>query len=306
MTTIAAAASFLAVVATTSASVAWLVAYLASRRPPPKQPERTSSAGTPLPNNIIERSPPPSTTTLRDDDIIIRFHSVAMSAMQHLALLVVDCQPVYWDDQKAVRTSFPALPRRVASLLERARRVLSPPQIVHVRANYTFRFAQNFKRLNPDKPLPSDIEAVSWAGSKVGELIVVKNSFDSFRETRLEAYLRDLGVTDIVVCGLLTSCCVLFTAQSAFASGFRVKLYEPGCADRSVLRHDQTLENYGSYCFEIVRDLDDCIVKHPHIVNSVVSRSSRGSDEDRIIQLGPPSTRTSDDDDDDDDARRDF
>jgi len=178
--------------------------------------------------------------------------------MHHVAVLVVDCQPVYWDEQPNIRSANPNLPRQISALLERARGALSPPQIVHVRANYTFRFAQNFKKLNPEKPLPSDIQACSWAASKVGEQIVVKSSFDSFHETNLETYLRDLGVSELIICGLLTSCCVLFTAQSAFASGFRVKLFDSACADRSQERHQQTLDNYGSYCFEVVNDLDAC------------------------------------------------
>lgn len=233
--------------------------------------ERVKSEGTllePAPptvslgNYLDHRSPPKRPLSPRLCKEHIRLHSLDMSVMQHVALVVVDCQPVYWDKQEVVRKAFPRLPMEISKLLRQARAMLSPPQIVHVRANYTFRFAQNFKLLNPDKPLPSDIQAIDWASSKVGEQIVVKSSFDSFHETSLKHYLRELGVTDIIICGLLTSCCVLFTAQSAFASGFRVRLYEPGCGDRSTSRHLQTIETYGSYCFEVFRDLDACFTWH--------------------------------------------
>lgn len=277
-----------AALAIATTSLTWLVSYLVAKRVARREDEKddvrssedvllrgVKSEGSLLPPRYDR---PRSPGWFHED---VQMHSLAASAMQHVALVVVDCQPVYWDEQSVVRDAFPRLPKEVRSLLKRARRDLSPPQIVHVRANYTFRFAQNFKRLNPEKPLPSDIQAVSWASSRVGEQIVVKSSFDSFHETNLEQYLRDLGVTDVVICGLLTSCCVLFSAQSAFASGFRVRLYEPACGDRSKQRHEQTLDTYGSYCFEVFDDLDQCFnwTGYPNQVSPNNSRDSfeRGS-----------------------------
>eukprot|EP00947_MAST-08B_sp_MAST-8B-sp1_P000254 g254.t1 len=147
---------------------------------------------------------------------------------------------------------FPELPGRVQALLERARELLPPAQIIHVRANYTARFARNFLRLNPTKTLPADTGACAWAEARVGEEVVVKGTFDGFRLTGLEQILADLGVEQVVVCGLLTSVCVLFTTQSAFAAGLQVKLYTPGCGDRSLERHRQCLDMYDGYCFESV------------------------------------------------------
>ena len=65
-----------------------------------------------------------------------------------------------------------------------------------------------------------------------------------------------MDIKEIVVCGLLTSACVLFTIQSGFARGFKTTLYEPGCGDRNKKRHKSTLENYDNYCFEVVKDLN--------------------------------------------------
>ena len=53
-----------------------------------------------------------------------------------------------------------------------------------------------------------------------------------------------IGVTEVVVAGMLSSVCVLFTLQSAFASGFRVKLYADGCGDRTQERHDTMIAMY--------------------------------------------------------------
>jgi nicotinamidase-related amidase len=182
-------------------------------------------------------------------------HSVSGSRAPGVALLLVDYQPAYYAG--ATRAAFPDLPAKVGRLLASARSRLRPAQIVHVRANYTHAFAQNFLRLNPDKPLPSDVDAEPWASGAVGERVVAKGSFDAFHGTDLDAHLRALGCERVVVCGLLTSVCVLFTAQAAFARGYRVTLYSPGCGDRDAGRHAAALQTYGNYIFDVAADIGD-------------------------------------------------
>jgi nicotinamidase-related amidase len=174
---------------------------------------------------------------------------------QKRALLVVDVQPAYYNSP-AIGKHFPHLRENVESLLARARCELPPAHIVHVRANYTFKLADNFRRLNPDKALPEDIHACDFAVSQVGERIVVKPSFDSFHDTQLQNYLRELEIEEIVVCGLLTSVCVLFSVQSAFARGFRCTMFTPACGDRSLDRHNNTIAMYSNYIFTVKEDLD--------------------------------------------------
>jgi nicotinamidase-related amidase len=173
-----------------------------------------------------------------------------------VALVVIDCQPVYYDFNPTIKENFPELPRKVSNILSIARQRLSPEQIIHVRANYTLKFAQNFDRLNPDKLLPNDVHACSWAASNIGEEIIVKGSFDAFHDTNLESYLRETGIDTIVVCGLVTSVCVLFSTQSAFARGFKVLIYEEGCGDRCIERHKSAISLYDNYCFEVYNDCD--------------------------------------------------
>lgn len=147
------------------------------------------------------------------------------------------------------------------ALLKRARQELTASQIVHVRANYTREFAQNFLSLNAEKPLPVDVHACSWAEAKQGEYVCTKSTFDAFNNTRLQAHLRQLGVTRVVVCGLLTSVCVLFSMHSAFASGFGVTLYAVGTGDRTQERHQAVLDLYEGYIFTVENDLDNIFRK---------------------------------------------
>jgi nicotinamidase-related amidase len=82
------------------------------------------------------------------------------------------------------------------------------------------------------------------------------------RGANSQAYLESLGITDVVFCGLLTSVCVLFTMQSAFARGFRVRLYAEGCADRTRARHNAAIAMYDNYCFERCDDLATVFEEH--------------------------------------------
>ena len=114
---------------------------------------------------------------------------------------------------------FPSLRINAETLLLPAKSRVPPENIVHIPSNYNLVFARNFKILHPDKPLPVNIDSTSWARAKEYEKIIIKISFDTFINTELNEYLNKIGANKIILCGLLTSVCVLFTAQSAFASG---------------------------------------------------------------------------------------
>lgn len=55
--------------------------------------------------------------------------------------------------------------------------------------------------------------------------------FDNGRRhsTGLSEWLKDQGVTEVVVCGLATDYCVKFTALDAVKEGFKTSVYLPAC-----------------------------------------------------------------------------
>ncbi|MFH8609905.1 cysteine hydrolase family protein [Streptomyces sp. NPDC018029] len=57
-----------------------------------------------------------------------------------------------------------------------------------------------------------------------GETVVRKTVDDGFEDTRLEELLRDAGVRDLAVCGVMSEMCVRATASTALELGFRVVL----------------------------------------------------------------------------------
>lgn len=57
-----------------------------------------------------------------------------------------------------------------------------------------------------------------------GSLILEKAQYDAFHGTRLEKALRERGVSQVVVTGVMTHLCCETTARSAFVRGFSVFL----------------------------------------------------------------------------------
>lgn len=55
-----------------------------------------------------------------------------------------------------------------------------------------------------------------------GERIVRKRRFSGFFETDLDRTLRELGVTSLVLTGVVTNICVLYTTADAAMRGYRV------------------------------------------------------------------------------------
>lgn len=140
------------------------------------------------------------------------------------ALLVVDMQRYFADP--AGRCFLPAaaavLPR-VASLLG-AWRVASRPRVLtrHGHAGpadlgVLGRFYSDWIRA--DEP---EAEIVAPLAPQPGEAVLPKKTHDAFLGTDLEARLREAGVGQVLVTGVLTHLCCETTARAAFCRGFEV------------------------------------------------------------------------------------
>ena len=64
----------------------------------------------------------------------------------------------------------------------------------------------------------------SFAAPQEGEHQVAKPTFDGFLQTNLESLLQQLEITEVYVAGMVTSCCVLFTAVRAPALAVQYSL----------------------------------------------------------------------------------
>ena len=63
-----------------------------------------------------------------------------------------------------------------------------------------------------------------------GETVISKEHPNSFRETELESELRNAGIDELVVCGMMTSMCVDATVRAAVDLGFETTVVHDACA----------------------------------------------------------------------------
>lgn len=102
-------------------------------------------------------------------------------------------------------------------------------------------------------------------------IIVKKTQYDAFYETELEEILRKKGVSQVVVCGVMTQLCCETTARSAFMRGFEVFFTIDGTAAYNKEFHTSTLLNL-SYGFAVPVLVEEILLK---IRNPNVGKVSR-------------------------------
>jgi len=171
------------------------------------------------------------------------------------ALLLVDLQRDFWTEETAAAT--PQLPERVAALLGVAR--AEGLTVVHLRARFRPDGSDWMARYRLRGRIPCiegtpGAETLPFAVEQPGEPIVVKHSFDGFLDTGLDELLRARGVRHLLVAGLVTSTCVLFTAATGTQRGYLVSVVADCCSDRGDI-HEATLATY-PFVFGSVRSTD--------------------------------------------------
>lgn len=109
---------------------------------------------------------------------------------------------------------------------------------------------------SPDDPefrvWPPHAVAGTWGAEVVGELapqagerIVTKTAYSGFHGTDLEEVLRELEVSHLVLTGVVTNICVLYTAADALMRGFRVTVPEDSVAGLNEEDHAFALRQIG-------------------------------------------------------------
>ena len=77
-----------------------------------------------------------------------------------------------------------------------------------------------------------------------GELVVNKTTYGTFSSTGLDHRLRALGISSLVVGGVVTNVCVETTARDAADRGYQVVLLDDGCAAFSPEIHEATMLSF--------------------------------------------------------------
>jgi len=110
---------------------------------------------------------------------------------------------------------------------------------------------ENLKQDDPQSGITKDFDIAN------GE-VFIKDQYDAFLNTDLEAKLKKKGVKQVVICGVLTNLCCESTARSAFMRGFEVYFVTDATATYKKEMYEATLVNL-SYGFAILVTSDEII-----------------------------------------------
>jgi nicotinamidase-related amidase len=170
-------------------------------------------------------------------------HGVTGAKRGHsYALLLVDVinELEFEGAEKLLPRALP-MARRLAKLKARAAGAGVP--CIYVNDNFG-QWRSDFRGL-VDRCLTADVR-----GKPVARLLapddddyfVLKPMHSGFYTTTLDLVLRELGSRKLIVCGLATEGCVLFTASDAYIRGFELFVPRDGCASESPSRHRAALD----------------------------------------------------------------
>ncbi len=170
---------------------------------------------------------------------------------QSFALLLVDVQQDFWNDQ--LQTDFPHFQQNTIELLQFCRQ--SGIEVIHLREVF-----------NPDKTdwLPryllrgrspcvrgtNGAGVLDFAVEQAGEKVIEKQTQNGFHHLELLPYLRSKGKRFLLVAGLVTSVCVIFTATSAAQLGFLAAIVSDCCADYPEA-HALALRRYKGFLLDV-------------------------------------------------------
>ena len=122
------------------------------------------------------------------------------------------------DGTALLRRTIPAA-RRLARLKERAKKAGVP--VVYVNDNFG-KWQEDFKTMSDHfmRPEAKGREVVETLRPDPDDYYVLKPHRSAFYSTSLELLLRDLTANTLIITGVTSDICVLFTANDAYMRGF--------------------------------------------------------------------------------------
>jgi nicotinamidase-related amidase len=79
------------------------------------------------------------------------------------------------------------------------------------------------------------------------EIVLSKTTTSAFTSTNIDFILKNMGIDNLLVCGIVTGGCVGLTAKDANDRGYHVIVIGDGCAANSEEAHLQALEQMNQY-----------------------------------------------------------
>lgn len=141
-------------------------------------------------------------------------------------LLLIDIQNDYFAGGSMELSNAECAAENAARVLKHFRKENLP--VIHIQ----------HEAINPEAtffiPNTQGVEFYSTIIPLKGEAVILKNFPNSFRETSLLQKLQGLGITKIVICGMMTQMCVDATVRAAKDLGFDCIIIGDACATRDM------------------------------------------------------------------------
>jgi nicotinamidase-related amidase len=196
-------------------------------------------------------APEPRDASVREGSLLAAQRHVHGAAESHLvggdrpraatALILIDTiNRLDFPGSRSLARECLPMSRRLERLARRARQARIP--VVYVNDNFG-RWASDWRRvleacLEPDAPGRFLAERLQ---PREGDYFVLKPMHSGFHFTPLDLLLRHLGARTLIVTGIATDICVLFTANDAYMRGYRLFVPADCCAANTRTRHRQAL-----------------------------------------------------------------
>jgi nicotinamidase-related amidase len=155
----------------------------------------------------------------------------------NVALVVIDLQRGI----VGLPTAHPVGPviERAALLLEAFRKAGKTVVLVNVTAGAPGRNEQAARALPSD---PAWAELIPELNQQPSDHLVTKKTWGAFTNTALDATLKRLAITQLVLAGVATSIGVESTARHGFELGYHITLATDAMTDLNIDAHDHTIE----------------------------------------------------------------
>lgn len=148
------------------------------------------------------------------------------------ALLVIDIQNDYFPGGKFPLWNTEATLANIESAIKSA--IAKGIPVIHIQhiANPDLGVSPFFNKGTPGAEIHPQILAAAPDAP-----VVIKEFADSFFQTNLEKILTDLGIEELLVCGMMTQNCVAFTAISQSAEKYKVAILPDCCTTVNEMIH---------------------------------------------------------------------
>ncbi|RLS71349.1 MAG: cysteine hydrolase [Planctomycetota bacterium] len=150
------------------------------------------------------------------------------------ALLVIDLQNDYFPGGKFPLWNTDAILENIERAIAKA--ITQGVPVIHIQPIAKGGLAPFFNEGTPGADIHPGILAAAPKAP-----VVVKEFADGFEKTNLDETLTKLGVTDLLVCGMMTQNCVTHTAISKAAEKYNVTIFPDCCTTVSEILHQIAL-----------------------------------------------------------------